>query len=80
MKTIMGICKTLEGEISFQGEIITKKCLLSEREGRDWIYASGQSMFYPRLSVEENLIIGQKVNIAEKNKKPLILLMSTFRF
>lgn len=67
MKTIMGICKTLEGEISFQGEIITKKMpFIRARAGIG--YAPQGNRVYPRLSVEENLIIGQKVNIAEKNK------------
>lgn len=67
MKTIIGVCKAFEGNIEFCGENVTKQpAFVRARSGMG--YAPQGNRVYPRLTVEENLIIGQKINTDEKNK------------
>lgn len=66
-KTLIGICKTMQGSIEFDGRDVTDmKAYMRARLGMG--YAPQGNRVYPGLSVEENLIVGMGVNIGEQNK------------
>lgn len=67
IKTIIGVCKAMGGTIEFDGQDVTNsKPYIRARRGMG--YAPQGNRVYPRLSVEENLIIGRRVNEQEKEK------------
>lgn len=67
MKTIMGILKANSGTILYQGEDITK--LNSSKRARKGIgYVPQGRGIFPRLTVAENLAMGELINIEKKEK------------
>jgi urea transport system ATP-binding protein len=67
MKTIMGVLKANSGTIVYQGEDITK--LNSSKRARKGIgYVPQGRGIFPRLTVLENLAMGELINIEAKNK------------
>ena len=67
MKTIMGILKADSGTIEYQGEDITK--LNSSKRAHKGIgYVPQGRGIFPRLTVLENLAMGELINITDKNK------------
>lgn len=68
MKTLTGLIKTSEGTITFEDKDITKKKSY-ERAWAGLGYVPQGHMVFPRLTVEENLMMGENINPV-KGKKP----------
>lgn len=68
IKTLIGINKTTSGSILFEDKEISKKASY-ERAWKGIGYVPQGHMVFPRLTVEENLMIGENIN-AQKDKKP----------
>ena len=68
MKTLIGLIKTSEGKIIYEDQDITKKKSY-ERAWKGIGYVPQGHMVFPRLTVEENLMMGENINPI-KGKKP----------
>lgn len=68
MKTLIGLVKANEGTIAYEGEDVTKRKAY-ERAWRGIGYVPQGHMVFPRLTVEENLMMGENINKI-KGKKP----------
>jgi len=68
MKTVIGLVKVSEGIIECEGEDITAKKAY-ERAWRGLGYVPQGHLVFPRLTVEENLMMGENINKV-KGKKP----------
>lgn len=68
MKTIIGLLKTSSGTITYCGENVSKRKSY-ERAWKGMGYVPQGHMVFPRLSVEENLMMGENINPI-KGKKP----------
>lgn len=68
MKTIIGLLKVSEGIIEYEGEDVTRRKAY-ERAWRGLGYVPQGHMVFPRLTVEENLMMGENIN-KRKGKKP----------
>ena len=67
MKTIMGVVRTMDGSILFNGKDYTK--LRPHTRANDGIgYVEQGHGIFPDLTVEENLKMGLKINTAVKDK------------
>lgn len=68
MKTLIGLIKVNEGKIEYLNQDITKKKSY-ERAWKGIGYVPQGHMVFPRLTVEENLMMGENINPI-KGKKP----------
>lgn len=68
MKTLIGLIKANEGKIEYLNQDITKKKSY-ERAWKGIGYVPQGHMVFPRLTVEENLMMGENINPI-KGKKP----------
>ena len=68
MKTLIGLNKVSSGEIKYEGNVISKKNPY-ERAWEGIGYVPQGHMVFPRLTVEENLNIGENIN-REKGTQP----------
>lgn len=68
MKTLIGLVKTSEGQIEYENQNVTKRKSY-ERAWKGIGYVPQGHMVFPRLTVEENLMMGENINPI-KGKKP----------
>lgn len=68
MKTLIGLIKVNEGKIEYLNQDITKKKSY-ERAWKGIGYVPQGHMVFPRLTVEENLMMGENINPI-KGRKP----------
>lgn len=68
MKTVMGLNRVMSGEIRYTGSDVTN--LAAHKRARDGIgyFPQGRGIF-PRLTVEENLLMGELINAGSNGKK-----------
>lgn len=77
MKTLIGLLRVNEGSIFYDGEDITKRKAY-ERAWRGLGYVPQGHMVFPRLTVEENLMMGENIHKTKGKKTDYDLIYEYF--